>query len=216
MDIVFFVFDGITALDAVGPYEVLSRLPGARVRFVGPKAGLVRSDNGFLGLSADHGIDDVAACDLLIVSGGFGTRVLEHDEKLLGWLRAVDVTTKITAAVCTGSLLLARAGLLQGRRANTHWAQRGRLAELGAIPVAERCVRDGKYASAAGVSAGVDLALTLAIELAGREVAEAIQLSIEYDPAPPIHAGSPETAPAVVRDRVLARIKARDAALTRA
>lgn len=213
MDIVFFVFERVTVLDAVGPYEVLSRLPGARARFVAPERGLVHSDNGFLTLHAEQSIAEVQNCDLLLVAGGFGTRLLERDERVLAWLQAIDGTTRITASVCTGSLLLASAGLLRGRRANTHWAQRHRLGELGALPVAERWVRDGKYATAAGVSAGIDLALSLVMELAGRTVAEAIQLSIEYDPKPPLAAGSPETAPMEVLELVSSQIRARDAAL---
>ncbi|MFO0745897.1 MAG: DJ-1/PfpI family protein [Myxococcota bacterium] len=213
MDIAILVFDRLTALDAVGPYEVLARLPGARVRFVAPARGLVRTDNGMLALHADVGIDEVARADLLIVAGGFGTRVLEKDERVLDWVRAIDRTTRITASVCTGALVLAAAGLLVGRRANTHWAVRERLREHGALPVAERVVRDGKYATAAGVSAGIDFALTLAEELAGRATAEAIQLGIEYDPAPPFDAGSPERAPSAVRDAVQQRVRARDAEL---
>jgi transcriptional regulator GlxA family with amidase domain len=155
----------------------------------------------------------VTACDLLVVSGGFGTRLLERDARVLDWVRAIDETTTITASVCTGSLVLAAAGLLRGRRANTHWAQRHRLAEHGAIPTAGRIIRDGKYATAAGVSAGIDLALALAVELAGEPVAQAIQLGIEYDPAPPLDCGDPERAPTPIRDAVLARIRARDAQL---
>jgi transcriptional regulator GlxA family with amidase domain len=213
MNIVLFVFDGITALDVVGPYEVLSRLPGAVTRFVAPARGLVRTDNGILGLAADAAIDEITAADLLLVPGGFGTRRLERDARVLAWLRAVDATTRITASVCTGALLVAAAGLLAGRRANTHWAVRERLAEWGAIPVAERVVRDGKYASAAGVSAGIDLALALAVELAGADVAAAIQLGIEYDPAPPLDAGDPAHAPAHIKELVLERMRAREAAL---
>jgi transcriptional regulator GlxA family with amidase domain len=215
VNIICFVFDGVTALDAVGPYEVLARLPGATLRFAGPARGVVRTDNRMLGLAADVSIDEVDACDLLVVAGGFATRALERDERVLAWLRAIDATTRITAAVCTGSLLLGAAGLLRGRRANTHWAQRERLAGWGAIPTAERVVRDGKYATAAGVSAGIDLALALAVELAGLEVAQGIQLSIEYDPGPPAelaHAGDESRAPAAVKEKVLARIRARDAA----
>jgi transcriptional regulator GlxA family with amidase domain len=211
MEIAILIFDKLTALDAIGPYEVLARLPGARLRFVAPQRGIVKSDNGCLSLSVETSIDEVSACDLLVVSGGFGSRLLEQDERVLQWLRAIDQTTRITASVCTGSILLGAAGLLRGRRANTHWALRERLRGYGAIPVAERVVRDGKYASAAGVSAGIDLALQLAIELCGRSMAEAIQLSIEYDPAPPLDAGSPERAPAPIREAVMARIVARDA-----
>ena len=213
MDIVFFLFDRITALDAIGPYEVLARLPGARVTFTAPRKGNVRTDNGCLGLEADVAIDDVTRADVLVVPGGFGTRLLEKDERVLDWVRAIDRTTKVTASVCTGALVLAAAGLLRGRKANTHWAVRERLAEHGAIPTAERIVRDGKYATAAGVSAGIDLALALAIELAGLEMAQAIQLGIEYDPAPPLDAGDPLKAPPAIRDAVLARVRARDAEL---
>ena len=211
MQIVFLLFDQITALDAIGPYEVLARLPAAKVIFAAPARGIVRTDNGFLGLAADAALDEVRAADILVVPGGFGTRRLERDRRVLDWVRAIDETTTITASVCTGALVLGAAGLLRGRRANTHWAVRERLAEHGAIPTADRIVRDGKYATAAGVSAGIDLALALAIELAGEPLAQAIQLGIEYDPAPPLDCGSPDRAPAPIRDAVLARIRTRDA-----
>lgn len=210
MHIVFLLFDRITALDVVGPYEILARLPGAQVTFAGPRRGEVRTDNRALGLMADASIDEIAHCDLLVVPGGFGTRIVERDERLLAWLRAIDRTTRVTASVCTGSLLLAAAGLLRGRRANSHWAQRERLVEHGAIPVAERIVRDGKYATAAGVSAGLDLGLALAIELAGPDVAAAIQLAIEYDPHPPLDCGDASRAPAAVRAAIVSRVRARD------
>jgi transcriptional regulator GlxA family with amidase domain len=216
MNIVFFVFDGITALDVVGPYEVLARLTGANASFVAPARGAVRTDNQILGLIADRSIDEVGAADVLVVPGGFGTRRLERDERVLAWVRAIDATTRITASVCTGALVLGAAGLLRGRRANTHWAVRERLAEFGAIPTSERIVRDGKYATAAGVSAGIDLALALAIELAGKDMAEAIQLGIEYDPAPPAElagAGDPTRARAPIVEAVRARVRARDAEL---
>ena len=210
MNIVFLLFDKITALDAIGPYEVLARLPGAEVTFAAPARGVVRTDNGFLGLHADAALDEVRAADVLVVPGGFGTRLLERDRAVLDWVRAIDATTTITASVCTGALVLSAAGLLAGRRANTHWALRERLAEHGAIPTPGRIVRDGKYATAAGVSAGIDLALVLAVELAGEPVAQAIQLGIEYDPDPPFRCGDPAHAPAPVRDAVLARIRGRD------
>lgn len=202
MDIVCVLFEGVTALDIIGPYEVLARLPGAELRFVAPEAGHVRTDNRKLALLAEHGISDIARADLLLVPGGLGTRRLMRDDRVLQWLRAVDQTTQITASVCTGSLLLAAAGLLRGRRANTHWAVRSNLSKFGAIPCDERYVRDGKYATAAGVSAGIDLALALAIELAGESVAQTIQLSIEYDPQPPLHAGNAERAPGEIRERL--------------
>lgn len=213
MNIVFLIFDRLTALDAVGPYEVLAHLPGAEVRFAAPRAGLVRTDNGALGLQADVAIDAVKSCDLLLVAGGYGERLLENDPRVIEWIREIDRTTQITAAVCTGAFLLGRAGLLAGRRANTHFTQRERLREFGAIPVSDRVVRDGKYATAAGVSAGIDLALSLAIELGGRAVAEAIQLGIEYDPAPPLDAGNESRAPAAIRELVRARADARIAEL---
>lgn len=213
MEILVFLFNGITALDAIGPYEVLSRLPGAHLRFVAPEPGMVRTDNQLLSLCAELGIDDARAADLLLVPGGYGTRRLERDLAVLEWLRDVDVSTRITASVCTGSLLLAAAGLLRDRRTCTHWAQRERLREHGAIAVTERWARDGKYATAAGVSAGIDLALALAEELCGRDVAEAIQLQLEYAPVPPRDAGTPERARPEIREAVLARIAARDAKL---
>lgn len=214
MDVVLLLFDGLTALDAIGPYEVLARLPGAKVTFAGPARGLVRTDDGALGLSADVALADVPGCDVLVVPGGFGTRALQRDEPLLAKLRALDATTRVTASVCTGALLLAAAGLLRGRRATTHWAWRERLAELGAVPVAERVVRDGKYATSAGVSAGIDLGLSLAVELAGVAAASAIQLGIEYDPQPPLDAGDAARAPAALREAVLARARAKEARWT--
>ena len=209
------VFNGLTALDAIGPYEVLSRLPGARLRLVAPQAGEVSTDNGILTLRAPIGIDDVAACDVLVVPGGYGTRVLERDSRVLEWIRAVDATTKVTASVCTGAHVLAAAGVLEGRRATSHWATRERLRAQGAIPVGERWVRDGKYATAAGVSAGIDLALVLAEELVGRDAAEEIQLGIEYDPSPPRRVGTPELARPEIRETVQRRVQTRDAAMAR-
>lgn len=215
MDIVCLIFDEITALDAIGPYEVLSRAPGVTLRFVAPSAAPIRTDRGNLCWTAQASIDDVSSCDLLLVPGGFGTRRLEHDARVLAWLRQVDAKTQLTATVCTGALLLAAAGVLHGRRATTHWAFLEQLREHGALPVAERVVRDGKYASGAGVSAGIDLALSLVLELFGREIAEAIQLSIEYDPAPPLDAGSPGKASDALRQALYRRLHAHDAQFAR-
>lgn len=213
MQIDFLLFDEITALDAVGPYELLTRLPGARVRFVGQRLGRVASDGG-LGLHVDATLDEVGATDLLLVPGGFGARKLMGDERVLAWLRAIDATTQLTTSVCTGSLLLAAAGLLRGRRATSHWAFFDTLAAHGATPVSERYVQDGKYRTAAGVSAGIDLALSLALELHGKAVAEAIQLSIEYDPAPPLDAGNAQRVDPALRERMFKIAHRRDGELT--
>jgi transcriptional regulator GlxA family with amidase domain len=209
MEIVCLVFNGITALDAVGPYEVLSRLPDARFRCVAAEAGPVRSDNGFLGLLADDAIDDVTSADIVVVPGGFATRALERDVELLEWIRAIDATTTWTTSVCTGSMLLAAAGLLEGKDATTHWASLERLREYGAIPTGRRVVEQGKIVTAAGVSSGIDMALTLVARVAGDELAQAIQLGIEYDPQPPFDAGALHKAPQVVVERLSAMYAAR-------
>jgi putative intracellular protease/amidase len=209
MDIACLVFEGITALDIVGPYEVLARLPDAQVRFVGERRGPVRTDNQVLGIIADHARPEITAADVLVVPGGFATRNLEHDTALLEWIRAVDTTSTWTTSVCTGSMLLAAAGLLEGKRATTHWASLERLSEYGAVPTSERVVADGKYVTAAGVSAGIDMALTLAARIAGDDVAQAIQLSIEYDPQPPFDSGSVAKASQPVLDLVSAALARR-------
>jgi len=198
------LFEGITALDAIGPYEVLSRLPGATVRFVAPVPGAMRTERGDLALVADTALDDVPECDVVLVPGGPGQSVAGRDPQLLAWLRQVDPGTTFTTSVCTGSLVLGAAGLLQGRRATTHWLSTHLLAEHGAVFEDARVVVDGRLVTAAGVSAGIDMALTVAALLAGEQVAQAIQLSIEYDPQPPFAAGSVHTAPADVVELVRA------------
>jgi putative intracellular protease/amidase len=198
MEIAIALYPRFTALDAVGPYEVLSRLPDARVRFVAAEPGPVTTDNGMLQLVAEAPLQDVPEPDIVLVPGGFGTRALLGDQELLGWLRHAHETSTWTTSVCTGSLLLAAAGLLDGVDATTHWSAMGLLGELGATPVAERVVMRGKIVTGAGVSAGIDMALTLAAEIAGAEVAQAIQLGIEYDPQPPFDSGSPAKAPQAV------------------
>jgi putative intracellular protease/amidase len=195
MQIACFLFDGITALDIVGPYEVLQRIPDADVRFVAKQAGEVRTDNKFLALVADYSVDEVTNPDVVVVPGGFATRALEHDEETLDWIRAVDTGSTWTTSVCTGSMLLASAGLLEGKEATSHWASLPRLAEYGAIPTARRVVEQGKIVTAAGVSSGIDMALTLAARIAGDDFAQAVQLGIEYDPQPPFDAGSVDKAP---------------------
>jgi putative intracellular protease/amidase len=194
MDVAIPIFDGITALDAIGPYEVLSRLPVTRVVFIAKEPGPKRTGNGMLALTADRALSDLPHPEVVVVPGGHGTRPLMGDEGLLGWLRAAHETSQWTTSVCTGSLLLGAAGLLDGLEATTHWRVLGQLAELGAIPVGRRVVEQGKVITAAGVSSGIDMALTLAARIAGEDVARAIQLAIEYDPEPPFDSGSTDKA----------------------
>jgi putative intracellular protease/amidase len=198
MNIALLLYDRVTALDAIGPYEVLSRLPGSTVEFVATERGPIRTDNGMLALTADRSIDDVKEPEIVLVPGGPGEVAARAGGAALEWLRAVHENTTWTTSVCTGSLILAAAGLLEGKRATSHWLALEELGRLGAVPVSERVVFDGKIATAAGVSAGIDMALTLAAKLAGDEVAQAIQLGIEYDPQPPFDAGSPAKAPAAI------------------
>ncbi len=198
MNTAILLYDGFTALDAIGPYEVLSRLPGARVTFVAAEAGPVRTDNGMLTLLAESSIDELTAPEIVLVPGGPGEVAARAGGPALQWLRAAHETSTWTSSVCTGSLILAAAGLLDGKRATSHWLALDALSELGAIAVAERVVFDGKIVTGAGVSAGIDMALTLAAKIAGDAVAQAIQLGIEYDPQPPFDAGSPSTAPAEI------------------
>jgi transcriptional regulator GlxA family with amidase domain len=201
VDLAILLFDNVTALDAIGPYEVLQRVPGMTVRFVAPEQGVKRTENGSLQMVADTPLEDVRAPDVLLVPGGVGELAMRDDPRVLEWLRTAHETTRYTTSVCTGSLVLAAAGLLRGVRATTHWTAMEHLGELGAVPVAERVVESGKVLTAAGVSSGIDMALVLAARLAGDDVAQAIQLSIEYDPEPPFRAGSPSTAPDHVVER---------------
>jgi putative intracellular protease/amidase len=204
MQIAMLLYDRFTALDIVGPYEVLSRLPGAQTTFVAAQPGPITNDSRSFVLEAQDALSEVSAPDIIVVPGGPGQRALMADGELHRWLREVHEHTTWTTSVCTGSLLLAAAGLLDGRRATSHWLALEELAALGALVTPERVVRDGKLMSAAGVSAGIDMALALAAELAGPEVAQAIQLGIEYDPQPPFDAGSPSSAPAAIVDAMRA------------
>jgi transcriptional regulator GlxA family with amidase domain len=198
------IFDGITALDAVGPYEVLRSVPGWEVEFVAATAGEKRTDSGALGISADRALTDVTETDVLLVPGGKGNRLLLEDDEVLSWLREVDRQTKWTTSVCTGSLVLGAAGLLDGKRVTGHWLYLEPLRAYGADPVGGRFVEDGKVVTAAGVSAGIDMALHLVGQEAGPEVAQAVQLALEYDPQPPFDAGSPAKAPAAIVEAITA------------
>jgi transcriptional regulator GlxA family with amidase domain len=210
MQIAILIFEKLTALDAIGPYEVLRSAPGWEVRFVASSKGEVRTDSGALGLSADFALDEVTEPDIVLVPGGEGSRPLMKEESVLAWLRQVDEQTKWTTSVCTGSLVLGAAGLLEGKRATSHWLFLEQLRELGADPVAGRFVEDGKTITAAGVSAGIDMALHLVSREAGPEVAQAVQLGIEYDPQPPFDAGSPQKAPTPIVDLVTAVARSSD------
>jgi transcriptional regulator GlxA family with amidase domain len=198
MNTAILLYDGFTALDAIGPYEVLSRLPGGSVTFVAAEAGPIRTDNGMLTVHAERALADVRSPEIVLVPGGPGEVAERAGGPALDWLRAAHERSTWTTSVCTGSLILAAAGLLEGKRATGHWLAMEKLGELGAQPVAERFVFDGKIVTAAGVSAGIDMALALVAEIAGEPVAQAIQLGIEYDPQPPFDAGAPHKAPAEI------------------
>lgn len=204
MRIAVLLYEGFTALDAIGPYEVLRSVPGWEVEFVAKQRGEVRADSGALGITADKSLAETTNPEIVLVPGGEGNRPLLEDEEVLAWLRQVDEGTKWTTSVCTGSLLLGAAGLLEGRRATGHWAFLEQLREYGAEPVGGRYVEDGKVITAAGVSAGIDMALHLVGREVSPEVAQAVQLGIEYDPSPPYDAGSPEKAPAPIVELVTA------------
>jgi putative intracellular protease/amidase len=202
MDVAIALFDQVTALDAVGPYEVLQRLPDAELKFVGHQKGEVRTDNGFLGLTVDYTFDELLNPEIILVPGGIGTRALIHDEVILDWIRAAHETSKYTTSVCTGSLLLAAAGILHGLEATTHFSARQILTKYGATPVEDRVVHQGKIITAAGVSSGIDMALELAERLTDANTAKALQLMIEYDPQPPHDAGALHKVDAAVLARV--------------
>jgi transcriptional regulator GlxA family with amidase domain len=194
MQIAILIFDKLTALDAIGPYEVLSRVPGVELTFVSTEAGPLRTDTGRLGLNADAVLEDIPEPAVFLIPGGEGNRPLLKDERVLDWVRHAHEHSTWTTSVCTGSLVLGAAGVLEGKRATTHWAHRDALRDFGAEPVAERFVEDGKVVTAAGVSAGIDMALMLVGRMFDENVAKAVQLGIEYDPAPPFDSGSPEKA----------------------
>lgn len=192
-EVAILLYDQMTALDAIGPYEVLSRLPGLVTKFVGTERGLKRTDKT-LGLMADHLLEEVMEPRIVLVPGGPGQAAIMKDERVLSWISQAHQTSTWTTAVCTGSLILAGAGIMNGVRATSHWLALEELGRLGAVPVAERVVFDGKIVTGAGVSAGIDLALQLAERVSGEETARSIQLWIEYDPQPPFNAGNPRKA----------------------
>ncbi|MEU4209555.1 DJ-1/PfpI family protein [Streptomyces sp. NPDC026206] len=190
------LFPGFTTLDAVGPFETLARLSGAETSFVAERPGPVPNDNGRLTLVAEASLDDVPRPDIVVVPGGPTGNLPLKPGPVRDWLKAADETSTWTTSVCTGSLILGAAGLLEGRRATSHWLYLDDLAGYGADTTGERVVTDGKYVTAAGVSSGIDMGLTLVGRIEGDRAAQSVQLMIEYDPQPPYDAGSPEKAPA--------------------
>src|SRR5215475_8870610 len=210
MQIAYLLYERFTALDVIGPHDVFNSVPGNESVFVAEKPGPVRNESDTLSLVAEASLDELPRPDIVVVPGGFGNRVLLEHEPLHDWIRKAHESTTWTTSVCTGSLLLAAAGLLEGVPATTHWLARDLLAELGAKPVPDRVVQHGKLVTAAGVSSGIDMALRLVQQINGDEVAQAVQLGIEYDPEPPLDAGSPEKAPQPIVELVTAVFAAQD------
>lgn len=208
MQIAIPLYDGLTALDAIGPFEVLSRIPDTTLDLVAEEPGPKRTDNGLLALTAERALDEVQQPDVVVVPGGPSSRDIAAQQALIDWIRAVHPGTTWTTSVCTGALLLGEAGVLDGLEATTHWLELETLRRYGARPSGRRVVEQGKVITAAGVSSGIDMALTLASRIAGDVVAQALQLAIEYDPQPPFSSGSPESAPEHVVDLVRARAAA--------
>lgn len=210
MQVAYLLYDRFTALDITGPHDVLNSVPEVESVFVAERAGPVRNESDTLSILADASLAEVPAPDVLVVPGGFGTRALLGHEPLLSWIRRVHESSEYTTSVCTGSLLLAAAGILEDTPATTHWLAREELGELGAKPVSLRVVEEGKVITAAGVSAGIDMALRLVQAKYGDDVARAVQLGIEYDPDPPLDSGSPEKAPKEIVELVTAVFEAQD------
>lgn len=213
MRIAVLIYEGFTMLDMVGPVEVLSLLADVEICLVAPQAGLVWPDNQAVPFVAPFGIADIDAADILLVAGGTGTVPWLENAPLIEWIARISARARWTASVCTGALLLAKAGLLTGKPATTHWGATDLLRGLGAEPVAKRWVESGTVITAAGVSAGIDMALALAARLAGETTARAVQLGIEYDPQPPYDSGAPSKATPEIRALVEAALTAQRAAV---
>ncbi len=205
MKIVFLLYDGMTALDAIGPHEVLSRIPKAQIQRVARVPGPIQTCSG-LQLIADLSLSEISQADILLIPGAGNATTLGQYPDILDWIRVIHATTLWTTSICTGSLILGAAGLLQGLRATSHWAVLDRLRTWGAEPMHSRIVESGKIMTSAGVSAGIDMALALAAKISGQSVAETIQLGIEYDPEPPFDAGSPDKADPVIVEALRKRL----------
>jgi putative intracellular protease/amidase len=197
VEIALLSFPDMTAMDAMGPYEVLSRLPEARLRFVAAKKGLITTDTGMLTFQAEASIDEIEAADVLVVPGGPARAVgavMQH-QPTLDWISKIHQNSRYTVSVCTGSWILGAAGILKGKRAGCHWLGIDALEQFGAEPCSDRVVVDGKIWTAGGVTSGIDMALAFAAEVAGEEFAQILQLALQYDPKPPFKGGTPESAP---------------------
>ena len=210
VDIAFVLFPNVTQLDFTGPLQVLSRVPGARIHIVAKTMAPVATDAA-LTLNPTCDFDNCPPVDVLVVPGGFGVDDAMNDAAVMAFVKREGARARFVTSVCTGAFILGAAGLLKGRKATTHWAYHGDLAKIGAIPIKARVVRDGNVFTGGGVTAGIDFALTLAAEIAGPEAARAIQLGLEYDPAPPFDSGSPEKADAATREAMTARYASRRA-----
>lgn len=194
MQIVIYIYNGMTMLDAIGPYEVLRNLKKADIKFVAKKKGKIISDSKFVHLDAQYGIDEIEQADILLIPGSGLAFVQEaKDKKVLEWIRKINETTQKTVTVCTGSIILAATNLLKGKQATTHWGAMKMLEKYGVQPVHERYIEQGKFITAAGVSAGIDMAIYLVHLLQGEKAAKAAQLAIEYDPAPMYNSGNAQT-----------------------
>ena len=204
MQIAFLIYEGLTALDIIGPYEVLNQIPNADVRFVAKQPGPIRVDSGAFSIDTDHKLADVPRPDVFVVPGGVaGTFAAAKDQEILDWVRKAHTSSRYSTSVCTGSLILGAAGLLKESNATTHWAAKAFLEQTGATYTDKRIVIADKIITAAGVSAGIDMALYLMAELVGPDLAKVAQLSIEYDPDPPFDAGSPAKAGDAIVQRAL-------------
>ncbi|HSW71964.1 MAG TPA: DJ-1/PfpI family protein [Chlamydiales bacterium] len=208
MNIAFLFYEGMTALDVIGPHEIICRLPGAKVFRVAKQKGNVTTDSAGLILHAEYSLSDVSEADILVIPGAGRAPTLRDQPEILDWVRSIHAGTRYTVSVCTGSLILGAAGLLSGKKATSHWAALDRLSKWGAIPQEVRIVEDGKLITAAGVSAGIEMALLLTSKVAGVGFAKALQLGIEYDPAPPFDSGSPKKAPIAILEALRTRMTA--------
>lgn len=214
MDIIIYIYNGLTALDAIGPYEILSRLPNANVKFVAKEKGVIVSDTHFLKLVAEYDITEIEKADILLIPGSVVGFIREiKDPNLLSWIKKIDKTTVWTTSVCSGSIILAAAGLLKDKKATSHWGVIHLLKNYGSVPTGQRYIQEGKIITAQGVSAGIDMSLYLASQIVGEEKAKAYQLYIEYDPKPPFKSGNineAETATIELAKKMLGREAKKD------